>query len=57
MIDPKFWNINRQFSLFFIFKYGDNDPIRNCFDKCNRPLMQIKDFNALVDNKLFLIKP
>ena len=35
------------------FKNGDNDPTKTYFDKYFMPLVKIKDFNALIDNKLF----
>ena len=35
------------------FKNGENDPTRNFFDKYYMPLVDIKDFNALIDNKPF----
>ena len=54
MIDPTFRNINR---FVLSFKNGDSDPERNSFDKHYMPLVEFKDFNALIDNKLFLIKP
>ena len=47
MIDPRFKNINRLFVLSLIF--GDNDPTRNSFEKCCMPLVQIKDFNVLIN--------
>ena len=53
LIDPRCRNINRLSLLSF--KYGKDDPTRNCFDKCYMTLVEIKDFNALVDNKLFFI--
>ena len=53
MIEPAFRNINRLFVLSF--KNGDNDPIRDCFGKYYMPLVEIKDFNALINNKTFLI--
>ena len=53
MTDPKIRNINRLFVPSF--KIGDNDPARNSFDACYMSLVQIKDFNALIDNKPFLI--
>ena len=38
--------------LFFLsFKNGDNDPTRNLSDKYYMSLIEIKDFNALIDNK------
>ena len=39
------------------FKNGNNDPTRNFFDKFNIPLVEIKDFNALVDHKPFFDQP
>ena len=39
------------------FKYGDNDPTRDYFDKYYMSLVEIKDFNALIDNKSFFDKP
>ena len=35
------------------FKNGNNDPTRDPFDKYYMPLVEIKDFNALIDNKPF----
>ena len=55
MIDPIIRNINGL--LVLSFKNGNNDPKRNSFDKYYMPLVEIKDFNALIDNKQFLIKP
>ena len=37
----------------FSFKNGDNDPTRNYFDEYYAPLVEAKDFNALIDNKPF----
>ena len=55
MVDPAFKNINRL--LVISFKNGDNDPVRNSFGKYYMRLGEIKDFNALIDNKLlFFIK-
>ena len=51
LIDPTFSNINRLFVLWF--KNGSNAPKRKTFDKCYMPLVKIKDFNALIDNKPF----
>ena len=39
------------------FKNANDDPTRNTFDKYYIPLVQIKDFNALVDNKPFFDQP
>ena len=51
MIDPTFRYINRLFVLSF--KNCDDDPTRNSFDKYYMSLTEIKDFNALIDNKPF----
>ena len=50
-IDPTFRNINRLFVISF--KSGNDDPARNLFDDYCMPLVEIKDFNVLIDNKLF----
>ena len=51
VINPTFKNIN---SLFLLsFKNGNNDPTRYSFDKYCISLVEIKDFNALIDNKPF----
>ena len=55
MIDPTFKNINRLFVL--LFKNGDNDPTIDSFLKYYMPLVEIKNFNALIDNKLFFDQP
>ena len=55
MIDPTFTNINMLF--VFSFKNSDNDSERNSFDRYYIPLVEIKDFNALIDNKPFFDKP
>ena len=39
--------------FIFSFKSGNDDPKRNPFDKYYMPLVEIKDFNALVANKSF----
>ena len=39
------------------FKNGDDDPNRDSFDEDYMPLVEIKDFNALIDNKLFFDQP
>ena len=49
LINPKFRNINSLFVLYF--KNGDNDTTTNSFIKYYMPLVEIKDFNALIDNK------
>ena len=35
------------------FKNGNDDPTRDSFVKYYMPLVEIKDFNALIDNKSF----
>ena len=55
LIDPTFRNINRLFVISF--KNGDNDPTRDSFDKYFMPLVEIKDFNALIDSKPFFYQP
>ena len=40
-----------------LLKNGNNNPTRNSFDKYYMPLVEVKDFNALIDNKPFLISP
>ena len=32
---------------------GDNDPAKNSFDAYYMPLVEIKDYNELIDNKVF----
>ena len=39
------------------FKNSDDDPTRNSFDECFMSLVEIKDFNALIDNKPFFDQP
>ena len=55
MIDPTFKNINR----FFVssFKADENDSARNYFLKYYMPLVEIKGFNALINNKAFFDQP
>ena len=55
MIDPTFRNINRLFVLSF--KIGNNDLTKLSFDKYYIPLVEIKDSNVLIDNKLFFDQP
>ena len=50
LIDPTFRN-NRLFVLSF--KNGNNDLKRISIDKYYTPLVEIKDFNALIEKKLF----
>ena len=53
LIDSKFRNVNRLF--VFSFKNGNNDPATNSFDKYYMSLVEMKDFNPLIDNKPFFI--
>ena len=55
IINPTFRNINRLFVLSF--KNPDNDLGRDSSDKYYIPLVEIKDFNALIDNKPFFDRP
>ena len=43
--------------LIISFKNGNNDPKRKSFDKYNMLLVEINDFNALIDNKSFFDQP
>ena len=54
MINPTFRNINGLFVLSF---KNDNDPVKGSFDKYCMSLEEIKDFNALIDNKPFFDQP
>ena len=54
LIDSIFRIINRLF--VFSFKNVNNDPKRDSFDKHYIPLVEIKDFNALIDNKPFFVQ-
>ena len=55
MIDPTSRNINML--LFLSFQNCNNDPTRDFFHKYYLSLVDIKDFNALIDNKLFFDQP
>ena len=55
LTDPAFMNFNRLFVPSF--KNGNDDPTRNSFDKYYMSLVQIKDFNALIDNKPLFHQP
>ena len=39
--------------FFHLFENGENDPKRHSFDKYYKPLVEIKEFNVLIGNKLF----
>ena len=55
LIVPTFRNTNRLF--IFLFKNSDDDPTRDYFNDYYMPLLEIKGFNALVDNKTFFDQP
>ena len=55
LIDPTFRNVNRLFVLWF--KNGNIDPTGDSFNKYYMPLVDFKDFSALIDNKLFFGQP
>ena len=55
MIDPTFRIINELFVLSF--KNAGENPTKNSFDKCYMPLVEIKDFNGLINNKPFFDQP
>ena len=55
LIYPTFRNINKLFVL--TFKNGDNDSTRYSFEKYYIPLVEIKDFYTLIDNKPFFDQP
>ena len=55
LIGPRFRNINRLFALSS--KNGNNDPTINSFDKNYVPLVEVKDFNVLIDNEPFFDQP
>ena len=43
--------------LVLVFENGNDDPTRDSFDQYYMPLVEIKDFNALTDNKPFFDQP
>ena len=43
--------------LVLLFRNGNDDPNRNPFDEYYIPSTEIKDFDALVDNKPFFDLP
>ena len=55
LIDPTFRNINRL--LVLSFKNGNGVPTRDSFDEYHMPLLEFKDFNALIDSKPFFDQP
>ena len=55
MIDPTFRDISRLYVSSF--KNGENDPTRNSFVKYYTSLVEIKDCNVLINNKLLFDQP
>ena len=53
LTDPAFRNINKMFA--HMFSNGNNGPTRYSFDEYYMPLVEIKDFNVMIDKKHFLI--
>ena len=55
MNDPTFRNaIGLWIETFVVsFKNGNNDLMGDSFNKYYMPLVEIKDFNALIENKPF----
>ena len=51
MIGLTFSNTNSWFAISF--QNGDDDPTRNYFDEYYKPLVKIKDFYRLIDNRPF----
>ena len=51
LLDPTFKNINRLFVLSF--SNNENNPTRSSFNKYCMLLVEIKNFNALIENKTF----
>ena len=55
LIAPTFRNINRL--SVFSFENGNADHTRDSFDKYYMSLVEIKDFNVLINNKPFFDQP
>ena len=55
LIDPTFININGLFVLSF--KNGNDNPTGDSFEKYYMPLVETKDFYALINNKTFFDEP
>ena len=51
--DPTFMNVNRLFVLSFL--RNNNTDSRYSFSNYYVPKVQIKDFNVLIDGKIFFI--
>ena len=49
--------IDQTLIYFFSFKNSNSDPTRISFDKNYMPLVEIKGFNALIENNPYLINP
>ena len=43
--------------LVHLIKAGENDSLKNSFNKKYTPLLEIKDFNALINNKPLCYQP
>ena len=55
LVDPVFRNVNRLFAL--LFKNDNDNATIDSLDKYYMRLVEIKDFNALIDNKPFFDQP
>ena len=55
LIDPTFRNVNRLSVLSF--ENGNDDAMTDSFDEYYMSLVEIKNFNALIDNKPFIDQP
>ena len=55
LIDPTFTNINRLFVL--LFTRGNASDTRDSFSHYYVPNVRIKDFNVLIDRKIFFDLP
>ena len=51
LVDPVFRNVNRLFA--FLFKNGNDNVTRDSLDKYYTRLVEINNFNALINNKPF----
>ena len=60
LIDPAFTNLNRLFVLLFQRIAGENNTTtgyRDSFSHYSVPKVEIKDYNALIDGKIFFDLP
>ena len=55
LIDSIFRSLDRSFVISI--KNGNDDPTRSSFNKYYMPLVEIKDFNSLIDDKSFFDQP